>query len=402
MSSTSSLDAEAADPLVAETAKRIADVINDFKHQLDQRDGTCAHASGRLEVALDTQTFLLSVVPDVDGDEFPITVHAQLKPSNATNSNTPEPTAHHASTYRPTRRTSDAELERDLVSRKKRRLDEDGDTGNMRPRTGDGKEDIMPLITKDDLDDLLSKLREDIQEDTSECINHVQRLLRRFKEEWHEQSKYDHEQSQTQQPKSPFRDSLANNASVSASFPSPNMDRDDHSSSVPDVVRRETRLVSAQIKWVEDCRRIAADIHEKREENWRKSSASFHDRQRQNCETFQNRILHESSVNTATLNQILSEVKAIGSYAQSMKWETPTSHSMNMALSTPTPPAFPTQPSMPSPTQNQARTQHCDQPSKLGAEVVEGHPTTIQTSDDRSESNYPSTWRGIGLYFQEK
>ncbi|KAH7085684.1 hypothetical protein BKA63DRAFT_539438 [Paraphoma chrysanthemicola] len=360
MSSTSSLDAEAADPLVAETAKRIADVINDFKHQLEQRDGTWAHTSGRLEVALDTQTFLLSVVPDVDGDEFPITVHTQLKPSNVTNSNTPVPTAHHASTYRPTRRASDAELERDLVSRKKRRLDEDGDAANMRPRTGDGKENIMPLITKDDLDDLLSKLREDIQEDTSACVNHVQRLLRRFREEWHEQSKYEHEQSQTQQPKPPFRNSLANNGGVGASFPSPSIDRDDQSSSIPDVIHRETRLISAQIKWVDDCRRIAADIHDKREETWRKSSASFHDRQRQNCETFQNRILHESSMNTATLNQILSEVKAIGSYAQSMKWETPTSHLMNMALSTPTQPAFPTQPPMPSPTQDPPRTQHYD------------------------------------------
>jgi hypothetical protein len=374
MSSTSSPDAEATDPLVAETAKRIAHVINDFKRQLDQRDGTWANASGHLELALDSQTFLLTIVPDLDGDEYPITVHAQIKPSNGAYSDVLLPSTNLVSTHRPTRRKSDAELEGDLVSRKRRKTVEDGDVPNKLPRTRDDEEDIMPLITKEDLGDLLFKLREEVQDDTSECVNHVQRLLRRFKEEWHEKSKFGSERSQTPHPRPPLRDSFANGASVGASFPSPSIDRDDQSSSIPDVIRRESKLISSQLKWVEDCRRVAADIHDKREETWRTSSAGFHDRQRQDRERFQNRILHESSINTQTLSQILDEVKAIGLYAQSMKWETPTSHLLNTAPSISTPPAFPTQPPGPSPPQGPSRTQSYGQPSYSSAGRGRGAP----------------------------
>lgn len=40
------------DPLAAKAAKRIADVMNDFKRELDQRDGTRAHVRGSVELAL--------------------------------------------------------------------------------------------------------------------------------------------------------------------------------------------------------------------------------------------------------------------------------------------------------------------------------------------------------------
>jgi hypothetical protein len=80
------------------------------------------------------------------------------------------------------------------VSRRKRKHNANGDVSNKRQRM-DEDDDIMPLINKEDLDDLLSKLREDIQEDTSECVNHVHRLLQRFKDEWHEKSHRDSEQS---------------------------------------------------------------------------------------------------------------------------------------------------------------------------------------------------------------
>lgn len=46
------------------------------------------------------------------------------------------------------------------------------------------------------------------------------------------------------------------------------------------------------------------------------------------------------------LTQILNEVKAIGLYAQNMKWETPSylNHVPNVSPQVPTPPTFPTQP----------------------------------------------------------
>jgi hypothetical protein len=346
------------DPLAAKAAKRIADVINDFKRELDQRDGTWAHVQGSLELALkfgdSPKTFKLTITPDEDGDEYPVSVNAVLKKPEVITINDDTPPAARP-IFKPTRRASDAELEKDIVSRKKRKLDDGDDETNKRRRTGseEDDEDIMPLITKEDLDDLLVKLREDIQEDTTETVNHVQRLLRRFKDEWHEQSKRDFERSQTLQPGGAFRNSVSA-AGGGASFPSSDVDRDDTNASLPEVIRREAGLLSRQIKWVEDCRRVANDVHLKREDTWRTSSAGFHDQQRQDRENFQSRMMHESAMHSQTLNQILNEVKAIGLYAQNMKWETPSylNHIPNASPQIPTPPAFPTQPAPPAfPTQ---------------------------------------------------
>jgi hypothetical protein len=351
-SATPSRAGEVADPLVAETAKKIAAVINDFKRELDERDGTWANAQGKLELALKSQTFVLTLLPDEDGEEYPITVHATLKP-NATDTNGPLPSANANTAYKTTRRKSDVELETHLVPRKKRNLNDNDDASNKRQRTDDDDddEDIMPLITKEDLDDLLTQLREDIQGDRSECVNHVQRLLRRVKDMWHEKCESDHEHLQLSHSRPPFRGSIPNGTHPGTSFPSPSVDRDDQTASIPDVVRREAKLISTQIKWVEDCRRVAANIHDKREETWRTSSAGFHDRQRQDRKDFQNRMLHESGLHSQTLNQILDEVKAIGLFAQNMKWETPASHLAYPPPSVPTPPAFPTHvaPTAPSP-----------------------------------------------------
>ncbi|KAH6495147.1 hypothetical protein HBI55_106920 [Parastagonospora nodorum] len=344
------------DPLIAETAKKIAAVINDFKRELDKRDGTWASAHGKLELALDSQTFVLTLVPDKDGEEYPVTVQAMRKSSDAPNDSIPSLSTDGNSAYKPMRRNSEVELERDLISRKKRRLNEDDDISNKRPRSDDDNKYIMPLIREEDLDDQLSKLRDDIQEDTSECVNHVHRLLRRFKDR-HEKRKFDIDQLQTPHSQPSVRDSTPNGTNPGGSFPSPSVDRDDQTSSIAEVVRREAKLISTQVKWVEDCRRVAAELHDKREETWRTSSAGFHDRQRQDRENFQNRMLHESGMHSQTLNQILNEVKAIGLYAQSMKWETPASHLAYPPPSVPTPPAFPTRPasSAPSPSPGAGR-----------------------------------------------
>ncbi|KAF2630166.1 hypothetical protein BU25DRAFT_307543, partial [Macroventuria anomochaeta] len=344
------------DPLAAKAAKRIADVINDFKRELQERDGTWAHASGSLELALKTgdssKTCKLTIKPIEDGDEYPVTVQAALKkPEVITVDDDTLPNTQ--PTFKPTRRASDAKLEKEIVSRKKHRLDDGEDEANKRARTGEDEDDehIMPLITKEHFDDLLAKLRGDIQEDTTETVNHVQRLLRCFKEEWHDQNKRDFEQPQAQQSAGPFRNSIsaAAGAAPGGSFPSPDVDGDDANASIAEVVRREAGLISRQIKWVEDCRRMANDAHVKREDTWRTSSAGFHDQQRQDRENFQKRMVHESAMHSQTLNQILNEVKAIGLYAQNMKWETPSylNHMSNVSPPIPTPPAFPSQPAPP-------------------------------------------------------
>jgi hypothetical protein len=348
------------DPLAAKAAKRIADVINDFKRELDTRDGIWAHVQGSVELALKPSvgptTYTLTITPDEEGDEYPVTVKAALKKPEVITIEADAPLAAQP-TFKPTRRASDAELEKDIVSRRKRKLDNGDDGTNKRPRTGSDEddEDSMPLITKEDLDDLLVKLREDVQEDTTETVNHVQRLLRRFKDEWHEQTKRDFEQTQTLQPRGPIRNSIsAAGAGPSTSFPSSEGERDDANASITEVIRREAGLLSRQIKWVEDCRRLANEAHVQREDTWRTSSAGFHDQQRQDRENFQNRVVHESALHSQTLNQILNEVKAIGLHAQNMKWETPSylNHMPNASPQVPTPPAYPTQAAPPAfPTQ---------------------------------------------------
>ncbi|KAF9701209.1 hypothetical protein EKO04_000799 [Ascochyta lentis] len=350
------------DPLVAKAAKRLADVINDFKRDLHQRDGTWAHAQGSLQLARKAQNsepFTLTITPHEDGDEHPVTVQAALKkPELITISDDTTPTAQPILTS--TRRASDAELEKDIVSRKKRKREDGDQQTNKRSRANDDEdvENIMPLITKEDINHLLVKLREDIQEDTTETVNHVQRLLRRFKEEWHEKSKWDLEQLQSRQSGAPFGNATsAAGAGSHDSFPSPDVDRDDINASVVDVVRRETGLLSRQIKWVEDCRRVASKTHVKREDTWRTTSAGFHDKQRQDRENFQNRMVHESTMHSQTLNQILNEVKAIGLYAQNMKWETP-SYLDHMPTTSPQVPTFPTQTAQPAFPKQAARTTH--------------------------------------------
>lgn len=352
------------DPLVARAAQRIATVINDFKTELDRRDTVWGTANGTFELALNTdgsQVYELTIVHDEDGEEYPVTVRAQLKKEKeekeAPNghpelnaslapliTSTPAP----APAHERTRRDSDDILEKDIVSRKKRKADggddqDDDATSRKRIRTDDAMDqDMMPMVSQGNLEDLLTKFRDDIQDDTAECVNHVQKLLRRFKEEWHERTKWEDEQASTRKAREPFRDSIGGANSVA--FPSPGVGRDDQNASTADVVRRESKLLSSQIRWVEECRRVAASIHDKREENWRTTSAGFHDRNRHDREAFQHRMLHESGVQGKMLNQILNEVKAIGLYTQSMKWETPDSMSQHPGYPPqPMVPAFPTQ-----------------------------------------------------------
>jgi hypothetical protein len=349
---------EALGPLLAQTADRIAHVLNDLTRELDSRDGAWADARGEFVLTLASQTFVLSLTSDAYSKECSVRVQPQRKTPAETNGLAPPPSKNDAPTHMPRRASdadADAELVRDLVPRK-RRADEHGETSNKRQRTADAVgQGMTPLISKDDLDDLKSTLREDVQEDTIECVNHVQRLLRRFRQEWHNKSQSDDKQRLISHSQG-FRNSLPSGAVAGTSIPSPSVDRDDPnpSISIHDTVRQEAKLVSTQIKWVEECRRVAANLHNQREETWRTSSAGFHDRQRQDRENFQKRILHESSTQSQTLHQILNEVKATGLHTQNMKWETPNSHLTYLSPPAPTPPAFPTKPASTAPAPGEA------------------------------------------------
>lgn len=237
-----------ADPLVAQTAKKIAHVINDFKRELAKRDGTWAHAHGEFELAFESQSFVFTLVPDKDGEAYPVTVRTRLKSPDSTNNSVPLLSTNGSPAYKSMRLESDIELEGEPISRKKQKLDEKDDPSNKRQRPDDEEENVVPLILKEDLDDLLSKLRGDIQENTSECVNHVQWLLKKCKKDMHEESKLDYQQSQIPRIRPLSRDSIPNGTTPGASFPSPSVDRDDQTVSVPDIVRREAKLISTHCR----------------------------------------------------------------------------------------------------------------------------------------------------------
>jgi hypothetical protein len=269
---------DALGPLLAQTADRIAHVLNDLTRELDSRAGVCSHARGEIALTLASQTFVLSLASDAHANECSVSV---------------QPATGHAPTCLP-RRASHAEPVRDVVPRK-RKADEHGETPTKRPRTGDAVgQDRTPLISKDDLDDLLATLRDGGKENITECVNHVQRLLRRFSDESHDKSQSDDEQRLILHTEASLRTPLPSGAVPGTSTPLPSLDRDDPNTLIHDTVRQEAKLVSTQIKWVDECRRVAAGLHDKREEARRTTSAAFHDRQRQDRENFQNRILHES------------------------------------------------------------------------------------------------------------
>ncbi|KAF2501417.1 hypothetical protein BU16DRAFT_198850 [Lophium mytilinum] len=345
LSPLSTAAATGPDPLVDDAAKKLAAVINSFKRELDERDGFSAAALGAIEIVVDSdppRSYKLSIVHDVEGEEHPISVKVTHKKSpSAPNGRSiakacaPVP---QTTPYKPTRRGSDAALEQDILSRRKRKaadddlLVDDGPLESKRMRMGDEDEDIMPLISKEDLQDLLARQREDIQEDTTECVNHVQRLLRKWREQWHEKSSWEYDTLTKLERGGGAGDKSAvggtrsgTRPSVSDVFavPTPQMDPVSGMVNIPDLVRKESKQLSSQIRWVEQCRRIASEAHDAREETWRTSSASFHDKNRQKRENFETRMLNESAIQGTMLSQILSEVKGLASVAFSLKWETP-------------------------------------------------------------------------------
>ncbi|KAF2815053.1 uncharacterized protein BDZ99DRAFT_494911 [Mytilinidion resinicola] len=348
LSPLSTAAATGLDPLVEDAAKKLAAVINSFKRELDERDGLSAAALGAIEIVVDSdphRSYKLSVVHDVEGEEHPISVRVTHKKDPPTPNGQPiakssallPPTP----SYKPTRRSSDAALEQDILPRRKRKAADDDlvdgvSLESKRIRMGDEDEDIMPLISKEDLEDLLAKQREDIQEDTADCINHVQRLLRKWREQWHEKSSWEYDTLTKLEHGGGAGDKSAvdgtrsgTRPSVSDVFAVPTPQKDPISGivNIPDLVRKEAKQLSNQIRWVEQCRRIASEAHDAREETWRMSSASFHDKNRQSRESFEQRMLNESAIQGTMLSQILSEVKGLASVAFSLKWETPSQYS---------------------------------------------------------------------------
>ncbi|OCK99456.1 uncharacterized protein K441DRAFT_215928 [Cenococcum geophilum 1.58] len=375
------------DPLVTQTAKKLTEVINDFKRQLDERDGYSANVQGSIEMVINSttpQTYILSLVHDLEGEEHPISVNIAQKKGHLPTDGHLRAGHDRASadsgalpSYKPTARESDSVLEQDIISRRKRKISTDNDEQDesaslarkcIRISEG-GNEDIMPPITKHELEELFTKQREDIHEDTTECVNHVQRLLRRWREQWREKNGCELGklgQLATQQggaaSKISYTEASSSRlqetpASVAGIFATSGHDGYVGLTNLSDTIGKEVKQLSNQVRWVEECRRIASDAHDEREETWRTSSAAFHDKNRQDRESFEKRALNESAIQRNMLSQILTEVKTLASVAFSLKWETPAQF----------PPSYPPQLHAPFSGQDQGQAQREDQGQNINS-----------------------------------
>ena len=93
----------------------------------------------------------------------------------------------------------------------------------------------------------------------------------------------------------------------------------------PEFERIMTKFsnISAQIKWVEECRRLAGQAHDAREEKWRSTSATFHDENRKVMERHNMWMTAEMGWQRNTLIQLANDVKGLYPLTHSLKWETP-------------------------------------------------------------------------------
>jgi hypothetical protein len=84
----------------------------------------------------------------------------------------------------------------------------------------------------------------------------------------------------------------------------------------------DTKLqnISAQIKWVEECRRIADEAHDKREETWRTTSATFHDEARKARERHDTWVASEMSWQRNILVGMMNDLKGLYPLGHSLKW----------------------------------------------------------------------------------
>lgn len=81
--------------------------------------------------------------------------------------------------------------------------------------------------------------------------------------------------------------------------------------------------VSAQIKWVEECRRLAGQAHDAREEKWRSTSATFHDDNWKAAERHNMWMSAEMGWQRNMVIQLANDVKGLYPLTHSLKWETP-------------------------------------------------------------------------------
>ncbi|CAI6339059.1 unnamed protein product [Periconia digitata] len=301
------------DPLVAHAAARIAYALNDL-HRVGAAQVT---ARGSFQLVAGSQHYeVLVTTSDDDADESPMAVHIRPRPTTPSLLD-----GHAAHGHSPRKRRCHSPSEEN-----EEHQDEPGQDATP-----------TPLVSDQELLALLSTMR---QSTTPQCLDHLRSLIDRLQTTWQSRSNpawdpsslssaaaaVNHPRTTTSPLQEPANNPFTT-TTTTITTPSPDpLDPDSpQTTATADAVKQQRELLSKQIQWVEECRRVSSHLTDQRTDTWRTTSAAFHDTNRQDRERFQHRMLIESSSHTHTLNQILAEVRAIGLHAQNMKWETPAS-----------------------------------------------------------------------------
>ncbi|EON65180.1 hypothetical protein W97_04417 [Coniosporium apollinis CBS 100218] len=355
---------------IAVTAENLKDALADLKRQCEALEGSSSkvYISGSITVEVRTpvsQSHQISVVDDLEADPPSLgVVVKQLDKAGAVNGNTkvpsdapsaPSPYSHPFFAPASTNLIDlDRALESDLIPRRKRKRDDgEEEESNMNgqgsarkrlredlddePMEADEK-DLMDMSSKE-FQTLLSELRDDVQEDTTAGLNHLQRLLRRWREQWREKNgwlfdyfKLQHEEERRK--KQWFEAKFKALEDALGTGDTPIEDELAEGGEVADKAHKimaQFRNLSNQIRWVEDCRRIADEAHDIKEDNWRITSATFHDNSQQRQQSHENWVKAELKKQGNVLTQVLTEVRGLSNLTMSLKWETPTGPAPNTA-----------------------------------------------------------------------
>lgn len=272
---------------------------------------------------------------------------------------------------------------------KRRKLHDDGnrsegaaiidltDTDEDRATTKSTK---LSDVTLGSLERALFSSGDELQADTLEAVMHMEQLINRFyvqsrnSEGWPQNaaSPSTTRTPTTAQQKPPTRSATqspprdlpsANEARSGKSMHVPSTQHDDsqpavtfphHSdetdettvpSETPDSILKQFNQMSKQIRWLEDCRRVSTNLHSKREETWRMSSATFHDSARRDREAYEKYMVKEMMRQGQMLSTIANEVKSLSNVTYSLKWETP-GNNPSQSWSAPTASMSPAQPAV--------------------------------------------------------
>ncbi|KAF2838533.1 hypothetical protein M501DRAFT_992507 [Patellaria atrata CBS 101060] len=329
-----------------DVGRQLKDILEGLKKQLESPAGSYVDISCNFTVDIRgpcPESYKIVLVHDLDATPSGLDVRVENSPRDSVITlPTPISAGHPAPTpvaRFPNKMDLDMMLERDLMSRRKLQQQEEenankqgGDDGSNTSlkRKRDEEETPAPSRSRLELQKMLENNRDDIQDDTVESVNHLQRLMRRWREQWRDKNawmfdffKQMHEEERSKKAWLEER-FAALHREIGADLAQPVIEENGSESGSKARLFMELKNLSNQVKWVEDCRRIADASHDKKEDTWRSTSATFHDQMRRQRETYEQWMIQEVKTLRSMLSHVLGEIRALSPVVMSLKWDDPT------------------------------------------------------------------------------